>query len=472
MKGQKELPQAADERLLLFWQVQRREATTRPWLAGLLLRQGAAFSRRFKAFYERLSALPARRRLAIGRRFSLGLAGAALLLAMSGGRFALPAAHADPAATAAEITVDGTTCRLEDAIVAANNNSNYNGCDLSASSGADILNLTADVSYTLPEITSAITINANGHTITGSSNSVFQVRAEGNLTINEATITGGIATFGAGIDAYAESGTPPIVAVNNCTVTGNAASNSGGAIYATGTVTITQSTISGNSAATGSGGGIRAEDGTVTITQSTISDNTANGTGGGGGGLFINGAAVTLQRSIISGNNADASGDEIQYTTGSYTADAANVIGYGGSLRSTGFVKGASDVIPSGALNSVLSPLADNGGPTQTHALPAGSAALDLIAPVILTAPSAPYDQRGPGYERYVDIEGVGADGYTGDAGAYEFDPERTAVTIQSLSAVSGDPSGAAVLAGGGLLAASAALWGILKRREMNPPIP
>ena len=52
--------------------------------------------------------------------------------------------------------------------------------------------------------------------------------------------------------------------------------------------------------------------------------------------------------------------------------------------------------MPIVGLNAILSPLADNGGPTPTHALPAGSPALDRAPNAsCTTAPVNGVDQRG-----------------------------------------------------------------------------
>ena len=46
-----------------------------------------------------------------------------------------------------------------------------------------------------------------------------------------------------------------------------------------------------------------------------------------------------------------------------------------------GFYFGAIDIVPGVGLGAILAPLANNGGPTKTHALPAGSPAIDAIPP-------------------------------------------------------------------------------------------
>ena len=80
-------------------------------------------------------------------------------------------------AFAADITADGTTCTLIDAITAANTDTVTGGC--LAGAGADTITLTADVILTtgLPAITttSVITIEGAGFTISRSSASPILV---------------------------------------------------------------------------------------------------------------------------------------------------------------------------------------------------------------------------------------------------------------------------------------------------------
>ena len=79
----------------------------------------------------------------------------------------------------------------------------------------------------------------------------------------------------------------------------------GGGIYNNGgTMTVTNSTLSGNSAING-GGGIYNNGGTVTVTNSTLSGNSATN---GGGGIYNNGGTVTVTNSTLSGNSASTGG--------------------------------------------------------------------------------------------------------------------------------------------------------------------
>jgi hypothetical protein len=110
--------------------------------------------------------------------------------------------------------------------------------------------------------------------------------------------------------------------------------------------------------------------------------------------------------------------DEIDNCSGAVFADRYNVIGHSGSSWVTDVTLGPTDLIPSAGLNSILSPLANNGGPTQTHALPAGSPALDRVPNADCTAaPVNGVDQRGE--PRNQNGSG-GASSNECDAGAFE----------------------------------------------------
>ena len=96
------------------------------------------------------------------------------------------------------------------------------------------------------------------------------------------------------------------VTLNGLTITNGDTRTLGGGIQNGGTLTITNSVISGNSAST-AGGGIYNAGSTLTITNSRISGNVANGSasGSGGGGLDLNvGSTTTILNSTISGNTA------------------------------------------------------------------------------------------------------------------------------------------------------------------------
>ena len=186
---------------------------------------------------------------------------------------------------------------------------------------------------------------------------------------------------------------------------------SGGGIVNGGTMTIQDSTISGNTALGGDlqggdGGGISGNNNT--ITNSTITGNSALRGGGvaGGGNIahttFSNnsaslaGGALYLTSALELGNTilkAGASGVNIFNNGGSLITHGYNVCSDNGS----GFLNGPGDQINT---DPMLGPLQDNGGPTFTHALLPGSPAIDAGDPNFTPPPY--YDQRGPGFVRRV----------------------------------------------------------------------
>jgi hypothetical protein len=141
-------------------------------------------------------------------------------------------------------------------------------------------------------------VTISGLTISGGQGSDVGggISSSGTLTVTDSTITGNSAGYNGG-GGISSSGT---VTVTDSTISGNSTVSGGGGISSSGTVTVTDSTISGNSS--GFGGGIGNDvDGTVTVTDSTISGNSAYD---GGGGIFNNGT-VTVTGSALSGNSAD-----------------------------------------------------------------------------------------------------------------------------------------------------------------------
>src|SRR5262249_32998590 len=125
--------------------------------------------------------------------------------------------------------------------------------------------------------------------------------------------------------------------------------------------TIINSTISGNSGK--KGGGINGA-GTVTIRNSTIAGNSA----GSGGGIYQTSGSLPIRTSTVAGT----SGDIASALTGT-PATSYNLIGAAASAG--GLTNGVNGNIV--GITPRLGPLANNGGPTRTHALLAGSPAID-----------------------------------------------------------------------------------------------
>lgn len=470
---------------------------TDTWLASLIARQGPGVLGRFGRFYDALAALPRRARRALQKRWAVSLAGAALLLALG---FSAP-----PAAQAATIVVDGVNCTLADAIVAANTNTAVNGC--TGGSGADVISLMTDVTLTsvhnmlygpngLPLVESAITIAGNGHTLARAAAApplrLLTVASGGNLTINHLDLQNGYTGNAAGGALLNVASTASAsLTLNDSTVSGSSTTFAfGGGITNFGfppyvaTMTINRSTISGNSASASStvGGGGIVNLGTtahLTLNDSTVTGNTAASAAGGGGIVNANYStygvgSVTLNRSVVSGNTAGVGDDIRNDTGGTFTANNYNVLGDSGDTNAQAFAgftpcsgAGCTDVSatsngtqPTSRANILSATLADNGGPTLTHALAGGSPAVDLI-PTSHPAcnPPATTDQRGA-----VRADGLSRGGAGCDAGAFELGSVQTpsAVSLRSLAATRGAGWETAAAGAGALLVS----LGLLRRRR------
>ena len=155
----------------------------------------------------------------------------------------------------------------------------------------------------------------------------------GTVIISDSSLSGNQAFDGGGGGQgggiFNESGT---VNISNSSISGNVAVGDGGAIYNDGTVTISNSPISGNGA-WGDGGGI-LNNGTLTISQSTISSNSANlfddgegdTYGGFGGGIGNSGKVTVENSSTITGNSAAIAGADV-YNPGTFYLDDTSTIG-------------------------------------------------------------------------------------------------------------------------------------------------
>ncbi|HKO60796.1 MAG TPA: choice-of-anchor Q domain-containing protein [Pyrinomonadaceae bacterium] len=199
----------------------------------------------------------------------------------------------------------------------------------------------------------------------------------GTLLINTATFANNFAAGGHGGDGgQTNSGL-------NCGMHGAGGLAHGGAVANNNaaTVDIKHGTISLNNAQAGNTG----------VNQGGANKPPRPAAEGAGGGIKVGPASVTLQNTIIAGNTAanglgDASGAPTPgpNVDGTISSIGHNLIGV--ATEAVGF-SGPGD--KTGA-NPMLAAIADNGGPTQTMALNAGSAAIDAGV-----AGAAVSDQRG-----------------------------------------------------------------------------
>jgi CSLREA domain-containing protein len=252
------------------------------------------------------------------------------------------------------------------------------------------------------DLTKSVTIQGSGarQTLIDSAgiDRVFDIASGVTALIADVTVTGGLVDGSGG--GIASAGTLTLlsdtIADNEATTVGN---NPGGGVSSSGIVTVTQSTISGNRAyngggidfagsatvtdstiasnragglgSNGDGGGISGSGGSsLTLTGSTVADNHAfNGAGSGGG---IDAPAVTLRSSIVAGNRAHESNG-----SASYVDNCAHTVTSNGHNLSDGHDCGLTATGDRQDTDPRLGPLQDNGGPTDTEALLAGSLAID-----------------------------------------------------------------------------------------------
>jgi hypothetical protein len=207
----------------------------------------------------------------------------------------------------------------------------------------------------------------------------------GTLNLIGSTISGNaVVNEGGGVFNYGS------LTLAGSTISGNTATNACGGVYndATATAVMINSTISNNSAIEG-GGVCNDATGTLNLNASTISSNAARDVGGG----VSNRGDLTLDSTLISGNIARI-GREIYNAVGTVATNNFNLFGFNGSAGTTGFTPGPNDVIPAAGvtLAEIVATLGDNGGTTQTHALVAGSPALNAVG---AGCPPPLVDQRG-----------------------------------------------------------------------------
>jgi hypothetical protein len=419
-----------------------------------------------------------------------------------------PAAHAAVSDTVIN-TNDTGTGSLRAAIVDANANG---GGTITFDAGVTgVIPLGTD----LPQIEESVTIvgpASGGVTIDAQTHQAFYVTNSSALTISNLTVTGSefagltahdggsiiadhlhvsgnnnLDSRGGGFSCYDDETGTGTLTISNSVVSGNHADDGGGGFYSGycdvtvvsstisdnivnaghdggglyqngGTLTIENTTISGNFADDNSGG-VYIDDGTVAvISNSTIADNTTSNTDDPAVGISVGGGAtLDLIQSTVTGNHhvgaageesfygalylqggssvdkAGTANDESKHAKAAaagrvHTAEAGTVHVVGtiisgnagfdvfsgdnpavlntdhsvlGTIESSVTVSdvGGTQV---GVVDAKLGPLADNGGPTKTVALLLGSPAVDAGPVPVPTFPLNDNDQRGTGFPRVV----------------------------------------------------------------------
>ena len=215
-------------------------------------------------------------------------------------------------------------CPLPDQIIAANTDRAVGSC--AAGNGADVIYMIRDfkLEAKLPPITSDITLEGNGYTISGENAfGIFEVDG-GSLTIRDVTLIRGKASRGGAISlknggsanvadvtfwensaffggAIATESGGDRLTVRNSSFVDNRAETSGGAISTDGGLIEVSSSAFQNNQAVDTGGAIAALRGRLTMTNSTISGSTALK----GGGIHVKGAEATLNHLTLMNNKAE-----------------------------------------------------------------------------------------------------------------------------------------------------------------------
>ncbi len=316
-----------------------------------------------------------------------GLLAAALAVAALG----LAAAPAFAATVLVDTTTDqalgscSSSCSLRDAVATA-----APGDTVQIPAGTYVLTLG------VISITKDLTIEGSGARTTvidgNASSAIFIIVGIFNVELSDLSLVNGMSTAGGALSAI--SFTPPALlalTIRRCTFANNHTSFQGAAMnLQLVDLTIEGSTFSNNQSAQSAGGAISGNQTRGSIVNSTFSGNSARVAGalsfGRGpvatslslinntitanqgtallGGILTSVDQLTLRNNIIAGNvGGDCSLSSASLVT-DHNLDSDNTCG----LTGPGDLSG---------VNALLGPLADNGGPTDTHGLLAGSPALD-----------------------------------------------------------------------------------------------
>ena len=337
---------------------------------------------------------------AAARYFAKGMARppilAALLLLIT--PLAILTAGRSPHANAANtITVNSLTdpgitgdhfCSLREAITNANAKADTSRGDCAAGSGNDtiVFNLSGTIALVsnLPSIQHTLEIDGTGQAITidGGGASQGFLNFSGVVTLNNLTIANGHSAAGNGGGVFNNGS----LTVTNCTFVGNTAAG-GGAIYngaPAGTLAVTNCTFSGNVSA--AGGAIESAHG-GTVTSSTFANN-SSGSSSAGAAILATDTTVQVANSILAGStgtNCGVVGTGVIGNGGFNISDDGSC-GFGSSPGANGDTIG--DNVPP-LLDT--SGLQNNGGPTETIGLQPTSPAVNAVP--IADCPAT--DQRG-----------------------------------------------------------------------------
>lgn len=294
------------------------------------------------------------------------------------------------------------------------------------------------------EVFSGATLNleslvlSDGEPGTGTQGGSVKVNSGGTLSATNTTFTASRALDGGAIWS---AGTVTLTGTEFTNNTAGAGNGRGRAIWNSGTLTINDSTFAGNQTSPGAGGAIYNE-GLLTVRNTTFSQNTAFQ--GDGGAIFTlsGNANATIENSTFFANHASGTGGAITSNVNTVLDNnlfVSNTQGLpGGQVRFSGPIPATNIVTSDTAAVFGTNTLADNSGPVRTIALNA-----DLANPALDVGSSTlAADARGQARR---DVPGAGNNGTNfADAGAFELqasEPPARSVTL-SVSANAGTEAG------------------------------
>jgi hypothetical protein len=275
---------------------------------------------------------------------------------------------------------------------------------VAAQAGANARTVTIDAGQGELSVAPGASVSISGATLSCPGNDCIRkptVTNEGELTLSEDAVSGNQSLAGGILNTTPTgSSTPASLSILDSTVSGNAGRTGGGVESVAGseasgalTLRIVNSTIADN-VALNAGGGVAVlqptAGSTAQILDSTISGNLAQF----GGGLYAL-SGLSLANTLVAANTVHVNAPDCQ-STGPIVTDAPgghNLIGdASGCPQLLDGIDG--DIV--GVSRPGLLALADNGGPTDTMALQSGSPAIGAGDPEsCLAAPVSDLDQRG-----------------------------------------------------------------------------
>ena len=277
------------------------------------------------------------------------------------------------------------------AVTLSGSSVSHNVTEGSSGTGGGIYAFNGDVSLTSSSVSNNTTgFNADGGGI---------YTSFGDISLIDSTISNNV--VGSGSDGGGIHSSDGNVTAIRSSINFNQSGEDGGGIETfSGDVVLLNSTISGNQTS-GQGGGINAvSSDLIQIVNSTIVNNQSGDNGGGVHGTNSSSDDLIIENSIIAGNiTTGGIGPDLEYGSSVDSVVRFNLIGdsSGTPLAATGSstpdANGNLVGSPGDLVDPLLAALADNGGPTLTHALLADSPAINVGGSASIAV--GPIDQRG-----------------------------------------------------------------------------